>query len=123
VERYKGYSGQLDTKSGIMLASLDRWRRPDSLFEKARSVLNPYRADDMDAHDVSTLVNKPENDSAECIQPDSGVAIPGFRVQLAPKTCPQNKNVLGINNFRRCLHGSYPRSRQFESVHRHQFSL
>ena len=33
-------------------------------FDKARSVLNPYRADDMDAHDVSTFVNKPENDSS-----------------------------------------------------------
>jgi putative SOS response-associated peptidase YedK len=51
-----------------------------ALFEKARSVLNPYRADDMDAHDVSTLVNKPENDSAECIQPDSGGEI--FTAQL-----------------------------------------
>jgi hypothetical protein len=34
----------------------------------------------MDAYDVSTLVNKPENDSAECIQPDSGGEI--FTPQL-----------------------------------------
>ena len=49
-------------------------------FEKARSVLKPYPTDEMDAYDVSTLVNKPENDSAECIQPDSGEEI--FTPQL-----------------------------------------
>src|SRR6266542_5288736 len=37
-----------------------------------------------------------------------------------PKTCPQNKKAMKINSFHRCPHGSYPRSRQFESVHRHQ---
>ena len=41
-------------------------------FDKARSVLEPYPPEQMDAHDVSTLVNKPENDTAECIQPVSG---------------------------------------------------
>ena len=41
-------------------------------FDKARSVLKPYRPEQMDAYDVSTLVNKPENDRAECIQPVSG---------------------------------------------------
>jgi len=51
-----------------------------ALFEKARSVLKPYSAELMDAHDVSTLVNKPENDSSECIQPDSGGEI--FTPQL-----------------------------------------
>ena len=49
-------------------------------FEKARFVLKPYSAEQMTAHDVSTLVNKPENDSAECIQPDSGGEI--FTPQL-----------------------------------------
>ena len=41
-------------------------------FEKARSVLKPYPADEMDAYDVSTLVNRPENDTAGCIQQVSG---------------------------------------------------
>jgi putative SOS response-associated peptidase YedK len=44
-------------------------------FEKARFVLKPYSAELRDAHDVSTLVNKPENDSSECIRPDSGEEI------------------------------------------------
>ena len=44
-------------------------------FDKARSVLKSYRADQMDAHDVSTFVNKPENDSADCIRPDSGAEV------------------------------------------------
>ena len=50
-------------------------------FDKARLVLKPYLSDQMDAYDVSTLVNKPENDSAECIQPDSGHDI--FTPQLS----------------------------------------
>jgi putative SOS response-associated peptidase YedK len=40
-------------------------------FDKAHSVLKPYPSEQMDAHDVSTLVNKPENDTPECIQPFS----------------------------------------------------
>ena len=43
-----------------------------ALFEKARSVLNRYPSEQMTAHDVSILVNKPENDTAECIQPVLG---------------------------------------------------
>jgi putative SOS response-associated peptidase YedK len=31
-------------------------------------VLQPLPSERMEAHDVSTLVNSPENDSAECIQ-------------------------------------------------------
>ena len=46
-----------------------------ALFEKARSVLNRYPSEQMSAHDVSILVNKPENDTAECIQPDSSEGI------------------------------------------------
>ena len=41
-------------------------------FDKARSVLKPYPTDQMDAYDVSPLVNKPENDTAEYIQPVLG---------------------------------------------------
>jgi putative SOS response-associated peptidase YedK len=37
-------------------------------FDKARSVLKPYPAQLMDAHNVSTIVNKPENDTPECIE-------------------------------------------------------
>jgi putative SOS response-associated peptidase YedK len=41
-------------------------------FGKACSVLKPYPSEQMNAYDVSTLVNKPENDTAECIQPVLG---------------------------------------------------
>ena len=44
---------------------------------------------------------------------------PYFFVQSPPELPPKEKT-LRISNFHRCPHGSYPRSRQFESVHRHQ---
>jgi putative SOS response-associated peptidase YedK len=34
-------------------------------------VLQPLPSEGMEAHEVSTLVNSPENDTAECIQPVS----------------------------------------------------
>jgi putative SOS response-associated peptidase YedK len=51
-------------------------------FEKARSVLKPYPTEQMDAHDVSTLVNKPDNDTADCIQPLSGEETPAPQLSL-----------------------------------------
>jgi putative SOS response-associated peptidase YedK len=36
------------------------------------AVLQPLPSELMEAHEVSTLVNSPENDRAECIQPDDG---------------------------------------------------
>jgi hypothetical protein len=33
------------------------------------TVLRPWPSELMEAHEVSTLVNSPENDTAECIQP------------------------------------------------------
>ena len=35
------------------------------------AVLAPFPSEQMQAHDVSTLVNKPEYDTAECISPAS----------------------------------------------------
>jgi putative SOS response-associated peptidase YedK len=35
------------------------------------AVLQPWPSELMEAHEVSTLVNSPENDTAECIQPVS----------------------------------------------------
>jgi putative SOS response-associated peptidase YedK len=35
------------------------------------AVLQPHPSELMEAHEVSTLVNSPENDTAECIQPVS----------------------------------------------------
>jgi putative SOS response-associated peptidase YedK len=52
---------------------LDATRTP---FAKARSLLRPYPAESMDAHDVSTIVNSAKYDGAECIQPISDEEIP-----------------------------------------------
>jgi putative SOS response-associated peptidase YedK len=35
------------------------------------AVLQPLPSELMEAHEVSTLVNSPENDTAECVQPVS----------------------------------------------------
>jgi putative SOS response-associated peptidase YedK len=35
-------------------------------------VLQPLPSELMEAHEVSTLVNSPENDTAECVRPVSG---------------------------------------------------
>ena len=51
-------------------------------FDKARSVLKSYPTEQMDADDVSTLVNKPDNDTAECIQPLSGEETPAPQLSL-----------------------------------------
>jgi putative SOS response-associated peptidase YedK len=40
-------------------------------FAKARSLLEPYPEELMDAHDVSTVVNSAKYDGPECIQPVS----------------------------------------------------
>jgi len=37
------------------------------------AVLRPLPSELMEAHEVSTLVNSPENDTAECIQPVSSI--------------------------------------------------
>lgn len=56
----------------VMLNSADypQWldttpRTPDSL----QTLLRPYPADEMTSHPVSTLVNNPKNDRAECVVP------------------------------------------------------
>jgi putative SOS response-associated peptidase YedK len=45
-------------------------------FAKARSVLKPYPAELMHAHDVSTIVNSAKYDGPECIRPVSEDEIP-----------------------------------------------
>jgi putative SOS response-associated peptidase YedK len=39
-----------------------------------QAMLKPFNSDAMDCYAVSTLVNKPQNESPECIQPLSGTA-------------------------------------------------
>jgi len=36
-------------------------------FNSAQETLKPFPSELMDAHDVSKLVNNPQNDSTECI--------------------------------------------------------
>ena len=55
---------------------LDASRTP---FVKAKSLLQPYPEELMDAHDVSTVVNSAKYDGLECIRPVSDDEIPGGR--------------------------------------------
>jgi putative SOS response-associated peptidase YedK len=45
------------------------------------AVLRPWHSELMEVHDVSTLVNSPENDTAECIQ---SIASSQFRKPQLP---------------------------------------
>lgn len=49
-----------------------QWLDPQRTFSSSMMlapVLQPWPSELMEAHEVSTLVNSPENDSAECLQP------------------------------------------------------
>ena len=52
---------------------LDASRIP---FVKAKSLLNPFPDELMDAHDVSTIVNSAKYDGPECIRPVADDDIP-----------------------------------------------
>lgn len=47
----------------------DLWLNPESDPEQGLHLLRPYPAEKMVAYPVSTLVNNPRNDAAQCIQP------------------------------------------------------
>lgn len=50
----------------------DTWLSPDEMpADKLQPLLRPYESDKMAVYEVSTLVNKPANDSPECILPAS----------------------------------------------------
>jgi putative SOS response-associated peptidase YedK len=56
----------------VMLDSLagDRWLDPTfTSFSTLQFLLRPFPSERMKAHDVSTLVNSPANDTEECIEP------------------------------------------------------
>jgi putative SOS response-associated peptidase YedK len=55
---------------------LDASRTP---FVKAKSLLQPYPEELMDAHDVSTIVNSAKYDGPDCIQPLSDDEMPSAR--------------------------------------------
>jgi putative SOS response-associated peptidase YedK len=46
-----------------------RWLSPGSTTDELRALLEPYRGGDLEAYEVSTLVNSPSNDVAECLLP------------------------------------------------------
>jgi len=46
------------------------------------AVLRPWPSDLMEAHEVSTLVNSPENDTAACIEPVSPSQAPKRQLPL-----------------------------------------
>jgi putative SOS response-associated peptidase YedK len=52
---------------------LDVSRKP---FAKAKSLLNPYPDELLDAHDVSAVVNSAKYDGPECIRPVAEDDIP-----------------------------------------------
>ena len=50
----------------------DEWLDPAQTREsRLLELLRPYRANEMEAYEVSTLVNSPQNDIPKCIQPVS----------------------------------------------------
>jgi putative SOS response-associated peptidase YedK len=53
-----------------------------TLFGKVRSLLKPYPAELMDAHDVSTIVNSASYDGPDCVRPVSDDQLPGSQLSL-----------------------------------------
>src|SRR5262245_33769998 len=51
-------------------------------FIKAKSLLQPYPEELMDAHDVSPIVNSAKYDGPECIQPVSDDELPRRQLSL-----------------------------------------
>lgn len=48
-------------------ADRDAWLHPGASRSELESLLRPYRADDLEYYEVSTLVNSPANDRPECL--------------------------------------------------------
>lgn len=52
--------------------SYDYWLEPGELdYSQLNKLVSPYPADEMTTYPVSRLVNNPENDHPDCIQPES----------------------------------------------------
>jgi len=47
----------------------DRWLDPTTSEAELRGLLVPLAAGELNAHEVSALVNSPRNDSPECVRP------------------------------------------------------
>ena len=55
----------------VIVPPADRaaWLHPDATRGELESLLRPYPEDDLEYHEVSTLVNSPANDVPECLDP------------------------------------------------------
>jgi putative SOS response-associated peptidase YedK len=53
-------------------AARDRWLDPHAEAGELREMLAPLRSEELEACEVSTLVNSPKNDSPECVRPVGG---------------------------------------------------
>ena len=52
----------------------DRWLDPDlQNLEEIATMFRQYPGEEIEFHPVSTLVNKPANDTEECIRPSEGL--------------------------------------------------
>lgn len=62
---------RLHDRMPLVIAGDDResWLSRETAPEKLPSLLDPYATDDLEMYEVSTLVNRPDNDSEECIEP------------------------------------------------------
>ena len=47
----------------------DAWLDPGSSLERLREIMVPYDGDDLEAYEVSPLVNSPANDTPACVEP------------------------------------------------------
>ena len=53
-------------------AARDRWLEPHTEERELRELLAPLPSEEMEAYEVSTLVNSPKNDSVECVRRVNG---------------------------------------------------
>ena len=60
----------------------ERWLSEDAGEAELREILDGARSVELQAHEVSTLVNNPSNDVPECIEPvetvEETLTLPGF---------------------------------------------
>jgi len=53
----------------LAAAAREQWLDPSAAPSELRALLEPLPAAEMEAYEVSTLVNSPRNDSPECVRP------------------------------------------------------
>jgi putative SOS response-associated peptidase YedK len=56
----------------VPAAARERWLDSSAVVPELRGLLVPLPSEEMEAFEVSTLVNSPRNDSPECVRPIAG---------------------------------------------------